>query len=191
MYNCIVRISGFLLSNYLSDNSIAHSTQVIHEFRNFCNTNNGISNSFFVATVSEGTLKYRDSTAKLGVSYYYTVKACAGDVTSDYVKNVKGTAVPSAPTVKTAGSTKGVTVTWTGSKASANSYATGYRVFRKTAGGSWKTVGTVGKDTRSFTDTTGAKGTTYYYTVRAYVKQSDGSNLWGSYNTAGVAGTRK
>ena len=27
MYNCIVRISGFLLSNYLSDNSIAHSTQ--------------------------------------------------------------------------------------------------------------------------------------------------------------------
>ena len=144
-----------------------------------------------MATVSEGTLKYRDSTAKLGVSYYYTVKACAGDVTSDYVKNVKGTAVPSAPTVKTAGSTKGVTVTWTGSKASANSYATGYRVFRKTAGGSWKTVGTVGKDTRSFTDTTGAKGTTYYYTVRAYVKQSDGSNLWGSYNTAGVAGTRK
>ena len=32
MYNCIVQISGFLLSNYLSDNSIAHSTQVIHMY---------------------------------------------------------------------------------------------------------------------------------------------------------------
>ena len=54
MYNCIVRISGFLLSNYLSDNSIAHSTQVIHEFRNFCNTNNGISNPLSWALPTPG-----------------------------------------------------------------------------------------------------------------------------------------
>ena len=144
-----------------------------------------------IGTVGEGTLSYRDGSAQMGVNYYYTVKAYAGSISSDYQKTVTGMAVPSAPTLKAAGSSKGVTITWTGSKAGDLAFADGYRVFRKTAGGSWKTVGTVGANTRSFTDTTGAKGTTYYYTVRAYVKQSDGTNLWGTYNTTGVAGAKK
>ena len=144
-----------------------------------------------IGTVSAGTLKYRDGSAKMGVNYYYTVKAYAGSIYSDYQKTVTGMAVPSSPTLKAASSSKGVTITWTGSRAGANEFADGYRIFRKTAGGSWKTVGTVGANTRSFTDTTGAKGTTYYYTVRAYVRQSDGTNLWGTYNTSGVTGAKK
>lgn len=144
-----------------------------------------------IGTVSASVLKFRDGNAKMGVEYYYTVKAYAGSIYSDYQREVVGMAVPSAPTLSASGSSKGVTITWTGSKAGANAFADGYRVFRKTAGGSWKTVGTVGANTRSFTDTTGTKGTTYYYTVRAYVKQSDGSNLWGTYNTTGVAGVKK
>ena len=144
-----------------------------------------------IATVSADTLKYRDGSAKMGVNYYYTVKAYAGSIYSDYQKNVTGKAVPSSPTLKAAGSSTGVTVTWTGSKAGANKFADGYRVFRKTAGGSWKTVGTVGANTRSFKDTTGTRGTTYYYTVRAYVKQSDGTNLWGTYDATGVSGSKK
>ncbi|HIY19654.1 MAG TPA: family 43 glycosylhydrolase [Candidatus Blautia avistercoris] len=144
-----------------------------------------------IGTVGGGTLSYRDGSAKMGVNYYYTVKAFAGSIYSDYQKTVTGMAVPSSPTLKAAGSSKGVTITWTGSKAGDNKFADGYRVFRKTEGGSWKTVGTVGANTRSFTDTTGAKGTTYVYTVRAYVKQSDGTNLWGTYNAAGVKGAKK
>ena len=144
-----------------------------------------------IGTVSADTLKYRDGSAKMGVNYYYTVKAYAGSIYSDYQKTVTGMAVPSSPTLKAASSSKGVTITWTGSRAGANEFADGYRIFRKTAGGSWKTVGTVGANTRSFTDTTGAKGTTYYYTVRAYVRQSDGTNQWGTYNTAGVTGAKK
>ncbi len=145
-----------------------------------------------IGTVSAGTLKYRDGSAKMGVNYYYTVKAYAGSIYSDYQKTVTGMAVPSSPALKGAvSSSKGVTVSWSGSKKSAGSYADGYRVFRKTVGGSWKTVGTVGANTRSFTDTTGAKGTTYVYTVRAYVKQSNGTNLWGTYDATGVSGSKK
>ena len=144
-----------------------------------------------ISTVSGDTLKYRDGSAKMGVNYYYTVKAYAGSNYSDYQKTVTGMAVPSSPTLKAAGSSKGVTVTWTGSKAGADKFADGYRIFRKTGNGSWKTVGTVGANTRTFTDTTGTKGTTYYYTVRAYVRQSDGTNLWGTYDTTGVTGAKK
>ena len=143
-----------------------------------------------IGTVSADTLKYRDGSAKMGVTYYYTVKAYAGKIYSGYQKTVTGKAVPSSPSLKANSSSKGVTITWTGSKAGANKFADGYRIFRKTANGSWKTVGTVGANARSFTDTTGAKGTTYTYTVRAYVKQN-GQNLWGTYNTAGVKGVRK
>ena len=144
-----------------------------------------------IGTVSGNILKYRDGNAKMGVNYYYTVKAFSGSIYSDYQKTVTGMAVPSSPSLSASGSSKGVTITWTGSKAGANKFADGYRIFRKTVNGSWKTVGTVGANTRSFTDTTGAKGTTYVYTVRAYVKQSNGTNLWGTYNTAGVSGVKK
>ncbi len=144
-----------------------------------------------IGTVNGGTLQYRDGNAEMGVNYYYTVKAYAGSIYSDYQKTVTGIAVPSSPSLSASGSSKGVTITWTGSRAGANKFADGYRVFRKAVGGSWKTVGTVGANTRSFTDTTGAKGTTYVYTVRAYVKQSNGTNLWGTYNTTGVTGVKK
>ena len=144
-----------------------------------------------IGTVSASVLSFRDGNAKMGVSYYYTVKAYAGSQYSDYQKNATGMAVPSSPSLSASGNSRGVTITWTGSKAGANTFADGYRVFRKTAGGSWKTIGTVGANTRSFTDTTGTKGTTYYYTVRAYVKQSNGTNLWGTYNATGVKGVKK
>ena len=144
-----------------------------------------------IGTVNGGTLQYRDGNAEMGMNYYYTVKAYAGSIYSDYQKTVTGMAVPSSPGLSAASSSKGVTITWTGSKVGADKFADGYRVFRKTVGGSWKTVGTVGANNRSFTDTTGAKGTTYVYTVRAYVKQSNGTNLWGTYNTTGVTGTKK
>ncbi|OUO79128.1 hypothetical protein B5F53_08620 [Blautia sp. An249] len=143
-----------------------------------------------IGTVSAATLKFRDSKASLGVNYYYTVKAYAGSVASDYQRSVTGMAVMSSPALKGAqASSKGITVTWSGSLVSANQFADGYRVFRKTAGSSWKTVGTVGKNVRSFTDTTAKAGTTYTYTVRAYYKMN-GANLWGTYDAKGVSAAK-
>ncbi len=150
-----------------------------------------------IKTVAGNALNYRDNTAKMGVNYYYTVKAYAGSVASGYQKNVTGMAVPSAPILRRvlyfANSNthkRGLRIRWTGSKAGSNQFVDGYRIFRKTAGGSWKTIGTVGKNVRSFDDSTGKIGTTYYYTVRPYVKLSNGTNLWGSYDKNGVYTTR-
>lgn len=155
-----------------------------------------------IKTVDEYTRQYRDSTAKMGTKYYYTVKAYVGAECSGYQKNVTGTALPSAPSLYghafstatqkyTSGQKKvvvqgGIGVRWTGSKSGANTFVTGYRVFRKTKGESWKTLATVGKNVRQYKDTTAKKGTTYYYTVRPYVRMADGSNLWGNYDKNGV-----
>ena len=46
--------------------------------------------------------------------------------------------------------------------------ASGYKVYRKTSGGSWKLLKTVGSSVTSYTDTTAAAGTAYYYTAKAY-----------------------
>ena len=48
------------------------------------------------------------------------------------------------------------------------SSASGYKVYRKTSGGSWKLLKTVGASVTSYTDTTAAAGTAYYYTAKAY-----------------------
>ena len=46
--------------------------------------------------------------------------------------------------------------------------ASGYKVYRKTSGGSWKLLKTVGASVTSYTDKTPKAGTKYYYTVKAY-----------------------
>ena len=59
-----------------------------------------------------------------------------------------------------------VLVTWT---PSSSAIADGYEIFRsETAGGPYTSVGTVaGQGTASFTDTTSAANTTYYFVVQA------------------------
>jgi fibronectin type 3 domain-containing protein len=69
----------------------------------------------------------------------------------------------------------GVTVKW-----EASAGATKYRVYRKTASGSWSKVGDT--TSTSYTDTDAKSSTTYYYTVRYLT--SDGKAT-GGYNTTG------
>jgi fibronectin type 3 domain-containing protein len=108
-------------------------------------------------------LSYTDTTAKVGTTYYYTVKAYSGKTYSSYVtdKTIKRL---TQPVVTLSNVTKGVKISWkkiTG--------ATGYIVYRKTASGSWSRIKTItSASTLSYTDTTGKNGTTYYYTVKAY-----------------------
>ncbi len=145
---------------------------------------------------------YNDTTALTsGTTYYYTMRAYYGDLTtanentfdstywSDYDMTGKKIVYLSKPTLNsTAAANGGISVSW-----SAVSGASGYMVYRKTSGGSWSMLGsTTGT---SYTDKTAAAGTTYYYTVRAYTgnvttakKNTYNALYWGGYDSTGVTG---
>ncbi len=69
-----------------------------------------------------------------------------------------------------------ITVKW-----SAVSDASKYAVYRKVSGGSWERLTNTATGT-SYTDKSAKAGTTYWYTVRAYV-----GSAWGSYDATGVS----
>ena len=118
-----------------------------------------------LATIKSGsTTSYTDKSAKSGINYSYTVRACNGSTMSDWhnsktVKRLSNSAVISAS--KTS---NGINVKW--SKVTG---ATGYVVYRKTAKGSWSRIANIKSgSTTSYTDTKASRGVTYIYTVRAY-----------------------
>lgn len=119
-----------------------------------------------IGTVSSNkTVTYKDSTAVSGKEYIYTVRGYNGSVLSGYDKTGVSTLYLAAPALKSAeGSSSAVKVTW-GKVAGAS----GYYVYRKVSGGKWGLIATVkNNNTVTYSDKTGEKGTTYYYTVRAY-----------------------
>ncbi|MCC8182130.1 MAG: hypothetical protein LIO45_04010 [Clostridiales bacterium] len=132
-----------------------------------------------MATVT-GATTWTDTTAKSGTVYIYTVRAGSANGTSWYdTAGVSGVWL-STPTLSSASSTStGVKVQW-----EAVSGAAGYRVYRKTAGGHWKTLATV--TGTSYTDTSlTAYDTNYYYTVRAYTTLN-GTTWLSGYDSSGV-----
>ncbi|MGN0293379.1 MAG: NlpC/P60 family protein [Lachnospiraceae bacterium] len=61
----------------------------------------------------------------------------------------------------------------------------GYRIYRKTSGGSWSKVADVsGASSTSYTDTKATYGKTWYYTVRAY---KDQKTKFSGYNSKGLS----
>lgn len=150
-----------------------------------------------IAVLSSGkTTSYLDTGVKANGTYYYTIRACGKDsdgssVLSAYVTPTTASIYHGLLTVKVSAATNGVKVSW-----NKDSYATGYRIYRKTSGGSWKAIGNVtGNGTVSYVDTSAASGKTYYYAVRAYYGDasklasagSDKLNNWSPYE--GVAFT--
>ncbi len=105
-------------------------------------------------------LKYTDTSASTGTTYYYAVRALYGSYKSSLTS---GEAIKfvGAPVVKVSNTDAEIKVTW--SKVAG---ADKYRVYRKVAGGSWVRL----KDTSaaSYVDASAVSGTVYYYTVRAY-----------------------
>ena len=105
-------------------------------------------------------LKYADTSASTGTTYYYTVRALYGSyksgfTASDAIKYV------AAPVLSASSTDTGVKLAW--SKVAG---ADKYRVYRKAAGGSW--VRLKDTSTESYVDASAVPGTVYYYTVRAY-----------------------
>lgn len=141
-------------------------------------------------------LTYTDTTAQVGASYYYTIRAAkvSGgktqlssyyDFTNDPAKVLTYHGIP-AVTLRNGA---GLVVSW-----SKDATATGYRVFRKASGEkSWTIVANIKKNTTiQYTDTAVASGKRYTYAVRAYYgdvsKLADdknySTNLWSSYKAS-------
>jgi len=138
-----------------------------------------------IGSISNTT--YDDTSASVGTTYYYWVKASNSYGTSDYSSYNTGSragTAPSAPTNVSASDdtyTDRVRVTW-----NASSGATSYKVYRATSSGGTKT--TMGStSSTTYDDTSASVGTTYFYWVKAL--NSYGTSDYSSYNTGSRAGT--
>lgn len=125
---------------------------------------------------------YQDSKVQGITTYTYSVRAYrivdgkkvfGGYQASDYLLSYPATQKISS--VKK--TSKGLKICWTPQKR-----ATAYVVYRKTKNSTWKKIATLsGENKSSFEDKTAKKGVTYYYAVRAGVRNPQKKVLWGSY----------
>ncbi len=128
----------------------------------------------------------KSSDLKAGTTYYYTVRAYIGSAWGSYdTAGVSAKAVAANyPVLTSATASAGqINVKW-----NAFSGASKYAVYRKAAGeSSWTRLTNTVTGT-SYTDKSSdlKAGTTYYYTVRAYV-----GSAWGSYDSKGVSAKAK
>ena len=121
-----------------------------------------------IAAVDSDTTVFNDTGLTNNTRYYYRVRAynTAGD--SAYSNEVSATTgiVPDEPSDLTAIATSEsrIELTWED-----NSYnETGFIIERKTSGGSYKQIATVGENTTNIINTGLAGHTKYYYRIRAY-----------------------
>ena len=138
-----------------------------------------------IANCGDGTW-FKDTTAKNGVKYSYSVKAVIptkyGKATSGYYYNSdKAVTYLEAPCVEDAVvAENGIGIKW-----SLGEGAVGYYVYRKPLNGStgWKTIGEVGAEVDYYVDTTASiTDGKYLYSVRSKAEENKGS-----YDYAGVA----
>ena len=136
-----------------------------------------------IKTNYSGT-SYKDTTAKSGKKYTYSVKAVLstsyGKATSSYYANdSKAVTYLKAPALNEALAVEnGINISW-----DAVSGAKGYTILRKNSDGStgWSSVGKVQADVTSFVDESANIETGYIYSVR-----SEASKNKGSYNRTGI-----
>lgn len=119
-------------------------------------------------------LTFVDTTAKNGSTYYYTVKAMAGNNFSAYNKGIKIKFISAPEFTKVANQANGIMVNW--NKVSG---VDGYYIYRRVSGTtSWSKIASIKKSsTTSYVDKKVSAGKTYDYAVKAY----DGKTVSGRY----------
>ena len=128
-----------------------------------------------IATVDASILKWKDSKVTANASYRYTVRAYYSYDGKNYLSDyVQGDVIKAAPATQKVSSVKaqsnGIRIRW-----SAQKNCDGYRIYRKKKGGSYELIKTISSGTSStYLDKTAKKGVSYYYAVRAYVKEPYG-----------------
>ena len=129
-------------------------------------TTSGGESTTAIATGITGTT-YTDTSVTNGTTYYYKVAAVNASGTSGMSNEANAKpepSIPPAPTglTATAGNAQ-VALSWTGATG-----ATSYNVYRgTTSGGESTTALATGVTGTTYTDSTAANGTTYYYKVAA------------------------
>jgi hypothetical protein len=127
-----------------------------------------------ITAVGSGVTNYSDMTVAAGFTYYYRVKAynINGNAAPTNEANVVlgVLSAPSGVTVTSVSSSQ-VSLSWT--ETSINEI--GFRVERSPSGvtGTWSQVGTATQNATTYTDSSCASGTTYYYRVFAYDSLAD------------------
>ncbi len=120
-------------------------------------------------------LTYTDKTVKSGTTYEYAVRVYSDGGNSDLYSEKKIVYLE-IPEFSVAATVKGVKVSW--DKVAG---ATGYKIYRKVKGGSWKVIKTASAGATSYTDTGATSGKTIYYRVKAvngsYSSDYEGHNL--------------
>ena len=134
------------------------------------------------------TGSYTDDDVKPGVQYTYTVRAyktVSGKmIYGDYDKIGKSAyCLPETVVLTSAKDNENgaINIQWHQVKSS-----DGYRIYRKTASEGWKALDNVSAGTTVYTDQTGAIGTTYTYTVRAFKKNGQ-TTTYGDFDHKGVS----
>ena len=117
---------------------------------------------------------YTDTTAANGTTYYYVVKA--SNAVGESLSSNEASATPSAPATApsapqslaaTAGNNQ-VALSWSAPNSNGGSSLTTYTVYRSPTSGVLGSALSPGPGlSTSYTDTTAANGTTYYYVVKA------------------------
>jgi hypothetical protein len=121
-----------------------------------------------LGTVAGGaTLTYADTTAAVGTTYDYAVKATGASGPTAFSMADAGwrnTTAPGSVAATDGTDATKVRVTWTGAPS-----ATGYRIFRAAAGGEPVEIGSVPASTLLFNDVTAEPAVQFSYTVRGVV----------------------
>lgn len=140
----------------------------------------------FLKAASSSETKYNDKNLASGTSYQYLIQAyrevSGSKVYSRY--NVSP-AIKTAPAVTKINSIKnesdGIYIRWNVQKS-----CDGYQILRKTKNNSWKQIAKIDDAKKSsWTDETAEKGESYYYAVKAFVKQTNGTT-YGKYEASSV-----
>jgi len=127
-------------------------------------------NFYLADTVGAGDVNYSDLTVQPGHTYFYRVRAYNPGGSSGYANtatvSTPAVTLPNAPSSLTAtalSAGKGVNLAW---KDNSNNEG-GFQIERKT-GSTWQVLATVPANTKSFTDASAARRTTYTYRVLAF-----------------------